>query len=134
MSVILKVIVFKQLNVLSIQSMYNQIFTCFPIFTKHGDTFLAWFCFILILCGTGRSLLPGLCMEATAAFHSPALCAGWVTMDFLWLWSRRLLCTNQISALTNTASSTMLGPLPCEQRTSVNRRENRECLDGRGDV
>lgn len=27
-----------------------------------------------------------------------------------------------------------VGPLPCEQWTSVNRRENTECLDGRGDV
>lgn len=25
-----------------------------------------------------------------------------------------------------------VGPLPCEQQASVNRRENRECLDGDG--
>lgn len=27
-----------------------------------------------------------------------------------------------------------VGPSPCSQRTSVNRRENRDCLDERGDV
>ncbi|TNN43275.1 hypothetical protein EYF80_046525 [Liparis tanakae] len=40
----------------------------------------------------------------------PPLCAPHrATMDFLWLRSGHLLCTNQISALTDTASSAALG-------------------------
>lgn len=78
----------------------------------------------------GRPFLSGL----HSSFHSSALCAARVTMDFLWLRSRRLPCSNQSSALTDTASSTMLGCRHVSGGANVNRRANRDCLDGREDV
>lgn len=73
---------------------WNQIFTL--------CSFLSCCCCNVLLAGHFSP-------DATAAFTALLCALDGVTMDFLWLWSRRLLCTNQSSALTNTASSTMLG-------------------------
>lgn len=103
---------------------YNQIFTCFLIFTMNTDEFLE--CLFIVI----MSFLPRL---STPAF-TELLC---VPVGLQWTScgcgaAGPLFCSQSYLSADQHDVQHNVGPLPCEQGTSVNRRENRECLGDGG--